>query len=81
MVLMHQIKVADSAAVPYVLHRGGVLEAVYVRATPHFGPADNEPRFSNVAIRCVVNHGLSKASGAPLPTAIVWPQLQSSGAS
>ena len=48
-----QIRVADSAAVPFVLHRGGVLESVAVRATPRFGPADNEPRFSNVAIRRV----------------------------
>ena len=53
-----QIRVADSAAVPYVLHRGGVIEAVSVRATPRYGPADNQPRFSNVAIKCVCQHAV-----------------------
>ena len=47
-----QIKVANSLFLPYVLHRGGVLEAAAVRATPRFGSADNEPRFSNVFVRC-----------------------------
>ncbi len=47
-----QIKVANSVFLPYVLHRGGVLEAAAVRATPRFGSAYNEPRFSNVSIRC-----------------------------
>ena len=52
-----QIRVADSAAVPFVLHRGGVIEGVAVRATPSFRPADYEPRFSNVAIRRVLCAG------------------------
>lgn len=51
--LLLQIKVADSAAVPFVMHRGGVIEGVAVRATPRYGPADDEPRFTNVAIRRV----------------------------
>ena len=61
-----QIKVASSAAVPFVLHRGGVLESVAVRATPRFGPADNEPRFTNVAIRCVLRCGCGCQAAPPI---------------
>ena len=51
--ILLQIKVAESAALPFVLHRGGVIEAVTVRATPQYRPADSEPRFTDVAIRRV----------------------------
>ena len=47
----------DSVFLPYVLHRGGLLEAAAVCATPRFGPADNEPRFSYVFILCVAAPG------------------------
>ena len=52
-----QIQIAESAAVPYVLHRGGVIEGMAVRATPRFGPPDYEPRFSNIAVRRVLSAG------------------------
>jgi len=60
-VCLLQTRVADSAAVPFVLHCGGVVEGKAVSATPRFGPADYEPRFSNVAIRCVL------CAGPPAP--------------
>ncbi len=53
MVYLLQIKIAESAAVPFVVYRGGFIEGVAVRATPRFGP-DNEPRFSDVAVRRVL---------------------------
>jgi hypothetical protein len=52
-VYLLQIKIAESAAVPFVVYRGGFIEGVAVRATPRFGP-DNEPRFSDVAVRRVL---------------------------
>ncbi len=53
MVYLLQIKIAESAAVPFVVNRGGVIEGVAIRATPRSGP-DNEPRFWHVAVRRVL---------------------------